>query len=481
MAIKDNRQFIAALEETGNVVRIQQEVDWDLEVGAIVRRVCETGSPAILCERVKDYPDGYRLFGAPLATLRRLAVALGLPADTPIREVYDIIDRRMSSPIKPVVIRREDAPCKENILLGEEVNLYQFPAPMIHDGDGGRYIATWHAVVTKDPDSDWVNWGMYRGMIHNRRSLGGLCLPNTDQWKFMQKYWSRGVPMPFAKAIGMDPLSSAMAMTSVPAGESEVDYAGGLMEEPIELVPCETNELMVPAHSEIVLEGEILPGVTVDEGPFSEFTGYRSAPRAPRIVYQVKAITYRNDPILTLSSMGLPIHEGCLVGAATKHREYKKRLVEAGIPVTDVCIPHEGAGFLLVVGVKPLYGSIAGQVGSVLGAQGRGVPGHIIVVDADVDPFNMNEVIHALATKCHPSRGVIIRDREPGIPLTPFLSREERKWGYGARVIFDCTWPVDWSRETETPPRASFQEDFPDIIKEKVLKNWATYGFPTTS
>jgi len=476
MAFKDNRQFIEALERTGDVVRIPLEVDWDLEAGAIVRRACELQAPAPFMERVKDYPD-CRIFGAPIATFRRLAVALGLPPETPVREICAEFDRRMSGPIKPTVIRREDAPCKENILLGEDVDVLRFPAPMVHDGDGGRYIATWHAIISQDPETGLTNWGMYRAMVHHRRALGGLCLPYSDQWKIMHKYWSRGQAMPFAIAIGMDPLSSLVSMTPVPPGQNEVDYAGALMQEPVELVPAETSNLLVPAHAEIIIEGEVPPGVAVDEGPFGEYTGYRSSPRAPRIVYRVKAITYRSNPILTMSNMGVPVDD-CDIGMSVGMRWTTiKRLREAGIPVTDVYFPPECVIHLAVVGVRKLYSDVAGQIANVLGTWPSGVPSHIIVVEDDVDPFNLTEVLHALVTKCHPQRGIIVRDREPAIPLVPYLSLEERRWGKGVRAIFDCTWPLEWSREVEVPPRVSFKDVYPDDIKEKVIKNWKAYGY----
>ncbi|MDP2645072.1 MAG: UbiD family decarboxylase [Desulfobacterales bacterium] len=169
MAFNDNREFIEALEKTGDVVRIRQEVDWDLEVGAITRRVCERQDPAPFFEKIKDYPEGYRIFGAPLATERRFAAALGLNQDTPFREIQAEYSRRLERPVKPVIVK--DAPCKENVLVGDEVDLHRFPAPMVHEGDGGRYMATWHAMVSKSAKKDWTNWGMYQRRKSQRGAL----------------------------------------------------------------------------------------------------------------------------------------------------------------------------------------------------------------------------------------------------------------------------------------------------------------------
>ena len=162
---KDNRAYIDALLKTGDAVVVNEEVDWDLEMGAIVRRMCERKSPAAYFKKIKDYPD-FEAFGAPIATYRRLAVCFGLPPEAPIPEIQrEYLKRTSGAPIAPRIIDKKDAPCKEIILTGDDANLLNLPAPMVHDGDGGRYICTWHFVVAKDYDTDFVNWGMYRQML----------------------------------------------------------------------------------------------------------------------------------------------------------------------------------------------------------------------------------------------------------------------------------------------------------------------------
>lgn len=472
MAYKDNREFVEDLEKTGDAVRIQQEVDWDLEAGAIIRRACELRGPAPFFERIKDYP-GHRFFGAPLGTFRRLAVAMGLDADSSQQTIQNEYESRMDSPIKPKIV--SDGPCKENIILGEEVDLFQFPVPMIHEGDGGRYIGSWHLVVTKDPDTGWTNWGMYRMMIHNRRVLVGYMEPHQHQGLiFFRKYVPRNEPMPFSIAIGADPISSLVASTAFRKGQDEADYAGALAQEPIELVKCHTNDLLVPSHSEIVLEGEVIPGTSLPEGPFGEYPGYR-LPRLRRSPeYRVKVITHRHNPILTISNPGMPqddSHVGLSLGAAVS---LKRIMRSRGIPVKDVNWPPIGVSHLMVVSVsKPSKETIDQIEDMVLSS--RTPICATIIVDDDVDVFNMDEVWHALVTKCHPLRG--IRARESTATLTPYLSRKELTEGKGARVIYDCTWPADWDRETDVPQRISFRESYPKETRDKVLENWNNYGF----
>ncbi len=476
MAFVDNRDFIESLGKTGDLVRIGQEIDWDLEVGAIVRRACEQREAAPFFERIKGYPDGFRIFGAPLATERRLAISMGLNPDSPalfkeIQEEYELRTRRR---IKPVVVSR--APCKENVVLGKDVDLFLFPAPLIHDGDGGRYLGTWHMLVTKDPESDWTNWGMYRLMVYNRKILTSNCESYTHLNIIKAKYEQQNTPMPIAVAIGVDPISSLASATQLGIGRSEADYASALRQEPVQLIKCETNDLLVPAHAEIVLEGELLQNVNIPEGPFGEYPGYRSSARELQVAYKINAVTYRNNPILTMSCMGMPVDDSGIVMGLTTSVAIKKHLLRHGVPVTDVHVPPETSSTLVIVGVKRHYSNIASVVSNVIFSTGRAAQ-KVIIVDSDVDVFNLNEVLHALATKCHPVRGTRISDREATIQFMPFLSPEERKWRKGAAIAFDCTWPNEWSEKTDIPPRMSFNEAYPEKVRKKIVGDWKTYGF----
>jgi len=476
MAFKDLREFIDKLKEYDEIQPIDNEVDWNLEIGAILRRCYEIEDPAPLFNKVKGYPEGYRVFGGPLGTFKRLAIAMGLKPDAHYNDFLDKYDQGMKQHIKPVVV--SDGPCKENIMLGKDVNLYKLPAPMIHDGDGGRYICTWHITITKDPDTGWVNWGMYRRMIHNKNTLGGMILPTQHIGSIFKKYEDMDKPMEFAEAIGTEPITAFVGTSATPYGVNEADVVGGIRGEPVELVKCETVDLMVPATSEIVFEGEVLPNVRVDEGPFGEYTGYRASPRAPRPIMQVKAITHRNDPILTCSCMGMPLDDSDVsmnIGFAWGVR---KALDDIGIPYTGVYIIPESCCFFTVVATKTPYSNIAHQIASCIWSThvGTFLP-KIIVVNEDVDPTNLKDVVHALGSKLHPVRGIHVVENAVGWPLAPYASLNERLWGKDSKVLFDCTWPLDWPEEIAIPPKASFNNVYPDRIQKKVLSNWEKYGF----
>jgi len=475
MPFSDVREFIAKLENEHECQRIEKEVDWNLEAGAMLRRSVEAGLPAPFFQKIKGYPDGYRLFGNTLANYRRIAIAMDVKPDISPKELMEEYLRRKKQPIKPVVVNK--GPCKENIDAGDKVDVLKFPVPLVHEGDGGRYIGTWDVVITRDPDTGWVNWGMYRVMVHNKNTLAMHAGPYTHIGGMFSQCEAKGKPMEVAIAIGVEPVSTMCAAAPIPHGVSEVDIVGGIRGEPVELVKCETVDLLVPATAEIVIEGEMRPGEMMDEGPFGEYTGYIASPKAPAPVLHVNAVTYRNDPILCVSCAGVPIYDEHAMGPIIQGAEYLEALRARGLPVTSVCLLPECSCLLLVVAVKVPYAMITEEIAHVVWGTrgGRYIP-YLVIVDDDVDPFNTTQVLHALASKCHPYRGIVKQEQAVGIPLFPWANRHERDYGLGARAYFDCTWPMDWE-PSDVPRRVSFNELYSAEVQQKALDNWREYGY----
>ncbi len=477
MAYKDMREFIATLEKHGETQRIEQEVNWNLEAGAIARKVNERGLPAPFFQKIKDYP-GWRMFAGTLSTFRRINLALGLDPDTPPRETMEVYNKRSLNLIKPRLVK--DAPCKENIYTGDQVNLFKLPAPMVHEGDGGRYLCTWHFQVNKDPDTGWVNWGMYRQMIQTKNTLGILIEVMQHIGEMYFRIWEpKNQPMPMAVAIGPEPVCTLVAAAKVPRYVNEADVAGGLRGEPVDVVKCETVDLEVPATSEIVIEGVVPPKERIMEGAFGEYTGYRASPRDPRPFMKVTAITYRNDPILTFSNMGVPVDESHITQALTHSGELLRQLQALQIPgLRDVWVPPECASHVVIVSVKVPYHGIAQKISSaVWGTESGNLIPYVIVCEDDIDVHDIWQVMHAITTKCHPYRGINRIEHAFGNLLYPALSREERLGWIGAKVCFDCTWPTDWDPSIAVPPRSSFDNIYSKEVQEHVLKNWKNYGY----
>jgi len=201
MIFYDLREYIDYLDREGEIVHVKKEVDWNLEVGAIIRRSYDLKAPAPLFEKIRGYPPGYRILGAPLGTssrqnayFSRLAISLDMPPEATYEQIVKEYNQRCSRLIPPKFV--ETGPCKENILLGDDVDLLKLPVPLIHEGDGGRYLGTWHLVITRDPETDWVNWGMYRLMVVDGKTMA--CQIRPDQHiglHYHQKYEVINQPM----------------------------------------------------------------------------------------------------------------------------------------------------------------------------------------------------------------------------------------------------------------------------------------------
>ncbi len=481
MGYQDLRGYIEMLEHHGELVHVYDEVDWNLEIGAIIRRIYDLGAPAALFEKIKDYPRGYRVLGAPMAhgcqtIYSRLALALGLPSMVSYADVMRTYVERKNKPIKPE--RVATGPCKEVILKGGEVDLLEFPVPFIHEGDGGRYIGTWNTVVSRDLEEGWVNWGMYRLMVHDRNTAGILIPPIQHMGRMYQKAQALGQPLECAVAIGTDPASAIVSCTMLPDRVEEVDVAGGLLGSAVPLVQCETVDLEVPANAEIILEGYIPAGERKMEGPFGEYAGYETGKASLKPVFHVTCITHRRDPILTVTNMGMPIHESQVVMGITKAGNIYDGLLKQGVPIKMVFMPPYGVGHLIVISTDTPYMNFAKQVAHAVWATKPGsMVYYVVVCDSDVDVTRFDEVIHAIATKCHPVRGIYKVSHTPGYAhLLPFLDSRERPIGDAAYVLFDCTWPKNWPREM-IPVKSSFAVLWPKEIQEKVLLKWERYGF----
>ena len=462
---KDTRQFIDALARTGDLTVVEKEVHWDLEIGAIGRLACEKQAPGLWFKRITDYPD-CTVFMNPLATWRRVAIALGLAAESSVKKIYREYEEREGRLIPPVTV--SDGPCKEIVKRADQVDLFDLPAPMLHEGDGGRYIGTWDLVVSRDPAAGWVNWGIYRFMVYGARRLTGFPRPTSHLGKvFLDHYVPAARPMPIAIVIGADPLCHLAASATYRLGGDEAMLAGGLRGSGVEVVRCETSDLMVPATAEIVIEAEVLPDAVGLEGPYGEYPGYRTGEMGNGILCRVKAVTHRRDPILTIDATGY-MDDSATITSMSGALAIKRRLERHGVPVVDVYVPPEGAVHAAVVAVSRGGPEVTRQILEILTSR-RALLSKIFVVDGDVDPFDLGRVLHAFATKCHPVTGVhVVQYTGRANTLTPCYSQEERLRQAGGTVAFDCTWPPGWSREWEVPVKATFDSIFPETLQRKV-------------
>lgn len=320
-SVKDShtsfRSFVETLHEDGDLVVIDRKVDPNLEVGAITRRVYETRGKAPLFTNLLGAKDGlFRILGAPGGLRKdksqqfgRIARHLGIPPTSSMRDVIDkVLSAKDAAPIPPIQV--PNGPCKENKIFGDQIDLTKLPAPTLHSADGGKYIQTYGMHVVQSIDGSWTNWAIARAMVHDKRRLCGLVIAPQHIWQIHQQWKEQGKDVPWTLTLGVPPAAIITASMPLPDDVSEGEYLGSMTGSPAELVKCETNDLLVPANSEIVFEGTLSVTEKGPEGPFGEMHGYtfvgdvRQQP-----LFTVNAITHRNNAILPISVTGTPVDE----------------------------------------------------------------------------------------------------------------------------------------------------------------------------
>lgn len=471
----DLRAFLAAVEEGGEVKHVAG-AHWDRELGAVTEvlyREKVDKSPLLLFDEVPGYARGMRCLYGMLGSPLRLALGLGIdPAQSGDRRtMLDTYRRRIKShePIPPRIV--DDGPVMENVDSDGDVDILKFPVPIHHEHDGGRYIGTACGVVTRDPDTGRINVGTYRVQV-NGPDIATSYISNGKQGRIQRdKYLKAGKPCPMAIVVGIDPATYIAARYTLSDNVPELDWAGGLVGRPIDCIEGELTGLPFPANSEIVLEGEVSPDETAMEGPFGEWTGYYAGDAREEPVIRIKRVYYRNDPILTCAASQKPPHSHLFERCFIRSAGLLDSLEGAGIPdVKGVWVHQAGAGrTFVVVAIKQRYFGHANQAGLVAsqvnptGYVGR----YVVVVDDDIDPTDMQDVIWAMGTRTDPKTDFTILDRNWSSRLDTMVTDEKL---YNSRVVIDACIPYErlesFPRVAQTSPElaAEVRARFPDVF-----------------
>jgi UbiD family decarboxylase len=487
----DLRSYLQALTAIGECQTVAAPVALDLELGAISRRAGETGQAAPLFDNIPQCP-GMRVLGAPGGVsarpgqwLARIAMAIGLPAQASGREIVDRFAAARQRPLIPPTVV-EHGPCQENIRTGDDVNLLTLPAPLLHDGDGGRYLNTFGIICAETPDKSWRSWSIARIMVIDRTRMAGIVAPNQHIGMVRQTWTDLGQDMPFALALGAQPVLPYVGGMPLPEYVNESDYAGALTGQPIDVVSAGTVGVLVPATSEIVVEGFLSRTDTAPEGPMGEYAGYLwDAPPSPKPVYHVSAITHRDNPILPISVAGEPPEENHTAWGIPNAGEIVYTLRQAGFPVATAWSPFESANHWFVIAVQRDWRAITGLTGEQLCRQladilfatkaGMGTPKFLVVND-DIDITNTREVVWAFATRNHPgSRGQLIFNEESTNPLVAYLDDADKKMLHTTKVVYNCLDPEHLGGKL--PKRSSSHHIYPQALQDKVIHKWTTYGY----
>lgn len=476
MKYKDLRDFIRLLEERGDLVRITREIDPNLEMTEICDRTLRAGGPALLFENPKGFaiPVLGNLFGTP----ERVALGMGEESVGALREVGKLLamlkepeppkgmkDAFSKLPVfkqvlnmSPKVLKKAD--CQTSIIEGDEVDLATLPIQTCWPGDAGPLI-TWGLVVTKGPDKERQNLGIYRQQVIGKNRVimrwlahrGGAL--DLRDWQAIHP----GEPFPIAVALGADPATILGAVTPVPDSLSEYAFAGLLRGSKTEVVKCIGSGLQVPASAEFVLEGHIHPDDMAEEGPFGDHTGYyNEVDSFP--VFTIDRITHRKDPIYHSTYTGRPPDEPAVLGVALN--EVFVPILQKQFPeITDFYLPPEGCSYRMAcVSMKKQYPGHAKRV--MLGVwsflRQFMYTKFVIVTDDDVNVRDWNDVIWAMTTRMDPSRDTTIIENTP-IDYLDFASPVS---GLGSKMGFDATnkWPGETTREWGEP-----------IVMDEAVKN----------
>ena len=450
LAYRDLREWIQEVDKMGEL-RYAEGVDWRSELGAIADvALHKFKSPAILFRKIKDYENGGRVLVNHFGSPKRLGLTLGIAPSESKTQMVDEWRKKIKGvrPIPPKTV--VTGPIKENIFRGEEIDLLKLPVPHWHKLDGGRYISTGGAVITRDPDTGWVNVGTYRVMLHDKSSVASYIELGRHGRIHRDKYFQQNKPFPVAVVFGCDPAILLFAQQAVPYGTSEYEYVGGLREEPLEVIIGDYTGLPIPASAEIAVEGECIPGETKREGPFGEWPGYYCSGSREEPVMHVKTLMQRNDPVFNGWPPVRPPSNTNYLRGITRSANLWDSLEEAGVPDVKRVWCHEVGSnyFFNVVSIKQRYPGhakqaalIASQVRETVSA-GR----FVIVVDDDIDATNLDEVIWAMCTRCDPERQIDIVRRCLSSPIDPAFNKKglEPHKDLSSRAIIDACKPFEW-------------------------------------
>lgn len=485
------RDFISCLAKSGELRVIDEKIHWSLEAAALCGMTNRVGGPALWFTNVADYPS-CSLVGSILTgpgTLYsspegrnpwgRLAIALGLNKNIDYESLMEELLARYSYRPRPLLV--QSGPCKEELHYGDDVDLFEFPFPLHYQRDPGRYL-TAAIVVTTDPSGRWSNWAIYRCLVKGHREVVINAGPGTHFDLLLREYQRIGKPMPCCIVIGGTPAAFIASAFPLGWGEAEAELACGLKTEPVELVKAETNGLLIPSDAEIVIEGEVFPGATADEGPFPEYVRY--SPRQQRPLLQVRAVTHRKEPIVPFVAEGCKVSDSMairsvLISAYLLHEVRHKTQLR----VRWINLPVEAKLSICVAAVHPYYrGHNFWLANFLLARKDRCCFDKVILVDAEINPVDMYEVLNDWAQKTAPfkGRGYFAEEFLHGKTIT--AAYDQGDIGGTHSIVWDACWPEEWSPD-EIRGRVTFETSFPEAVQQQVLRRWQSFGFnmpPTT-
>jgi 4-hydroxy-3-polyprenylbenzoate decarboxylase len=471
MRFKDLREYVKKVDEVGELKTVLG-ADTKTDIGPITEITAWSPEhPMILFDEIKGYPRGWRIVAHSYDSYKRMQLIYGFPEGMKGKELVKWWKDKLDNyePIPPEEVH--SGPVMENVQKGEDVDLLKFPAPIWHAQDAAPYLATGSASVLRDPDTGELNVGAYRGLVYDRNTLGHHLAGGHDGQVIRDKYFERGENCPIVVTLGNDPAFAIAAAENMRYKQNELDYAGFLRGEPVEIIFGPITGLPFPATAEVVLEGEIMhPDVEPKrvEGPWGEGLGYYAA-GFPQPAIKVKAVYHRNDPIISGEPTLRFRERGAAGGFAQTARRWHM-LEQSGLGG----IQGVGqVGPFLVISIKQQYSGHAMRVAdyAMTGLADR-PPRYLVLVDHDIDPTNRNLVMWAINTRVDPAVQIHIqRERWCNAVNPAGLTPEKRiieDYTLGT-VIIDACKPYRWRNVWDKMFKLS---DIDETLRQQTADKW---------
>ena len=439
MPFNDLREFLTFLENKGELLTTKKPVDVKFEISSYIRKTSDEHGPALLFENVKNF--NMPVLGGLFATRERAFLALETSPQDYVNRFHNALDRLILPKLVPT------GPCKDVIRTGKDVDLTSLPIPIFSERDPAPFI-TLGLCISRDPKTGGKNTSIYRLQLKGRNRLGIMAQQLVRQ---LVEAESIGKGLPIAIAIGTDPVLPLATQWMAPYGTDELALAGAIRGAPVEVVKGETVDLEIPATAEIVIEGTVLPNVREEEGPFGEVSGYYT-PSNPKPVIEVSAITHRRNPIYQAALTGMPTTENHVLKQLPLEASFYWQLKKEFPGVTAVHFPAAGTvGMTCVIAMKQAYECEARNViAAMIGTRRNKIT---IVVDDDVDIFDLEKVWWAIATRTQADEDIIVFPRVVATAMDPSV----RKLRVGSSLGIDATKP--------------FGQRFPEIVKVPGAEN----------
>ena len=423
------------------------------------------------------YPKGFRTLYGEFSSVRRVALTLGM--STEFDRKVDIVQKyyeRMQklTPIPPRYV--DSGPILENRMEGDAIDVLKFPVPRHHEIDQARYIGTANCVITQDPDTGLLNFGTYRNQVYDGKTIGCQITEGKHGRIHRDKYFERGQPMKAVVLVGQDPLLFMLAASPLPEDVSEIGFAGGLRGEPFDVIRGPYTGFPIPAAAEIAIEGEMMPGEAMKEGPFGEWMGYYSDDSVPRPYLKVKNVLYRNNPILCCAPQHKPVDETGLLKGIAGAAQVWRALDACGLPDILGVWNHEGgpATRFTAIQIKQRYPGHARNVLHVAAnCQGGAYAGKwTVVVDDDIDAGDLDQVLWAMSTRFDPMTDIDLIQKAWASKRDPLYL----PGNFNNRILIDACIPYDMKLKGTFPPVVDVSQE----LRAKIRDKFRNISFPTS-